>query len=59
MKQHELLERVAALIDQGVIKTTVGQHFGKINAENLRRAHALVESNKAVGKLVLEGMALT
>lgn len=55
VKQHELLERVAALIDQGVIKTTVGQHFGRINAENLRRAHALVESNKAVGKLVLEG----
>jgi zinc-binding alcohol dehydrogenase family protein len=55
VKQHELLERVAALIDQGVIKTTVGQHFGRINAENLRRAHALVENNKAVGKLVLEG----
>jgi zinc-binding alcohol dehydrogenase family protein len=55
VKQHELLDRVAALIDRGIVRTTVGQHFGAINAENLRRAHALIESNKAVGKLVLEG----
>jgi zinc-binding alcohol dehydrogenase family protein len=55
LKQHELLDRVATLIDQGVIMTTVGEHFGTINAENLRKAHALIESNKAIGKLVLEG----
>jgi zinc-binding alcohol dehydrogenase family protein len=54
-KQHELLDRVAALIDQGVIRSTVGEHFGVIGAENLRRAHALIESHKAKGKLVLEG----
>ncbi|UPG92564.1 zinc-binding alcohol dehydrogenase family protein [Luteibacter aegosomatissinici] len=53
--QKALLARVAALIDQGVIKTTVGEHLGVINAANLRRAHALVESHKARGKLVLEG----
>lgn len=55
VKQHELLDRVAALIDRGIVKTTVGQHFGAIDARNLRRAHALIESNQAVGKLVLEG----
>ncbi|PXV56881.1 zinc-binding alcohol dehydrogenase family protein [Dyella jiangningensis] len=55
VKQHDLLTRVAELIDHGTIKTTIGQHFGAINAENIRRAHALVESHKAVGKLVLEG----
>ena len=54
-KQRELLDRVAALIDQGEIRTTVGEHFGAITAANLRRAHALIESHKAVGKLVLEG----
>ncbi|MDF0729483.1 zinc-binding alcohol dehydrogenase family protein [Pseudomonas entomophila] len=55
IKQHALLERVAALVDQGVLKTTLGEHFGTINAANLRRAHAMIESGKAKGKIVLEG----
>ncbi|AKV08508.1 potassium transporter [Pseudomonas fluorescens NCIMB 11764] len=48
-------QHVSALIDQGVLQTTVGEHFGAINAANMRRAHALVESGKARGKIVLEG----
>ena len=55
IKQHELLNRIADLIDQGVLKTTVGKHFGTINAANLRRAHAVIESHQAKGKIVLEG----
>jgi NADPH:quinone reductase-like Zn-dependent oxidoreductase len=55
IRQHQLLERVSELIDRGVVKTTLGGHFGSINAGNLRRAHALVESGKARGKIVLEG----
>ena len=53
--QHTLLNRVAELIDAGTLRTTVGEHFGTINAANLRRAHALLESGKAKGKIVLEG----
>jgi zinc-binding alcohol dehydrogenase family protein len=53
--QHRLLEEVAELVDAGVIRTTVGEHFGSINAENLKRAHALVESGQSKGKIVLEG----
>jgi len=55
IEQHNLLNRVAELIDTGTLKTTVGEHFGVINAENLRRAHTLLESGKAKGKIVLEG----
>ncbi|ALI06751.1 MULTISPECIES: zinc-binding alcohol dehydrogenase family protein [Pseudomonas] len=55
LEQHKLLNRVAALIDAGTLKTTVGEHFGTINAENLRRAHALLESGQSKGKIVLEG----
>lgn len=55
IEQHNLLNRVAQLIDAGTLKTTFGEHFGTINAENLRRAHALLESGKAKGKIVLEG----
>jgi zinc-binding alcohol dehydrogenase family protein len=54
-KQHQLLNDVAVLIDTGVLKTTVGEHFGTINAANLKRAHALLASNRAKGKIVLEG----
>ena len=55
IEQHRLLERVAELIDAGVLKTTLGEHFGRIDAANLRRAHVLLESGKARGKIVLEG----
>ncbi|WP_313740663.1 zinc-binding alcohol dehydrogenase family protein [Pseudomonas sp.] len=55
IEQHRLLERVSTLIDEGVIKTTLGEHFGTIDANNLKRAHALLESGKAKGKIVLEG----
>ena len=53
--QHKLLTRVAELIDSGVLKTTLGEHFGTINASNLKRAHALLETGTAQGKIVLEG----
>jgi zinc-binding alcohol dehydrogenase family protein len=55
IEQHRLLQRVAELVDGGVLKTTLGEHFGRIDAANLRRAHALLESGKARGKIVLEG----
>jgi len=55
IKQHELLNRVADMVDAGSLRTTLGEHYGAINAENLRRAHALIESGRAVGKIVLEG----
>lgn len=54
-RQHALLARVATLIDDGVLKSTVGEHLDKIDAANLRRAHALLEGGRAKGKIVLEG----
>ena len=53
--QHHLLGDVADLIDKGVLRTTLDQTFGTINAANLKRAHALLESGKSRGKIVLEG----
>lgn len=55
--QHRLLNEVAALVDAGLIRTTLAERFGTINADNLKRAHALIESGKARGKVVLEGWA--
>ncbi len=53
--QHRLLTEVAQLVDAGLIRSTLTERFGSINATNLRRAHALIESGKARGKIVLEG----
>jgi NADPH2:quinone reductase len=55
IEQHHLLNEVADLIDAGILRTTLGEQFGTINADNLKRAHALIESGKAKGKVVLEG----
>lgn len=56
-EQGTLLDEVARLIDAGALRTTVSEHFGAINAANLRRAHALLESGKSRGKIVLEGFS--
>ncbi|SIT43415.1 conserved hypothetical protein [Paraburkholderia piptadeniae] len=55
IEQHKLLTEVARLIDAGTLRTTVGENLGTINAENLRRAHKLLEQGRAIGKLVLSG----
>jgi NADPH2:quinone reductase len=54
-EQGKLLDEVSALIDVGTLRTTLGDTFGTINAENLKRAHVLLESGRAKGKIVLEG----
>jgi zinc-binding alcohol dehydrogenase family protein len=53
--QHRLLNDVGNLIDNGVLRTTLDKVLGKINAENLRRAHAAIEAGRSTGTLVLEG----
>ena len=53
--QHRILEELATLLDRGTLRSTLAEHYGTINADNLRRAHALVESGAARGKIVLEG----
>lgn len=50
--QHRLLNDVADLIDKGVLRTTLDQAFGTINAANLKRAHALLESGKSRGAMI-------
>lgn len=55
LAQHQLLKEVAVLVDSGQLKTTLGQHLGQVCAENLKKAHALIESKKTIGKIVLEG----
>jgi zinc-binding alcohol dehydrogenase family protein len=55
--QHQLLNEVADLVDAGVLRTTLREHLGPIDAANLRRAHERLESGSTIGKLVLGGFA--
>lgn len=55
IEQHHLLNRVSALVDAGSVQSTFAENFGTINATNLKRAHALQESGRAIGKTVLAG----
>jgi zinc-binding alcohol dehydrogenase family protein len=55
IEQRRLLDEVSQLVDQRVLATTAAEHFGTINAANLKRAHALIESGRSRGKIVLEG----
>jgi zinc-binding alcohol dehydrogenase family protein len=53
--QHKLLNEVSAMVDEGLIITTMAKELTPINAANLKQAHALIESGKSIGKVVLTG----
>jgi len=54
-EQGRLLTEVGELMDAGRIRTTLQANFGQITAENMRRAHAAIESGRTIGKIVLAG----
>ncbi|OZC43227.1 NADPH:quinone reductase [Rhodococcus sp. 14-2483-1-1] len=53
VRQHELLTRVAELVDAGAVRTTVTTVLSPIDAEQLREAHRLVETGHVRGKVVV------
>lgn len=54
-EQGRLLTEVGELMDAGRIQTTLQANLGRISAENMKRAHAKIESGRTMGKIVLEG----
>ncbi|MGC3940920.1 zinc-binding alcohol dehydrogenase family protein [Roseobacter sp. EG26] len=55
IEQHKLLSHVAVEIDAGRIRTTLDEIVGPITAANMQKAHALIETGSARGKVVLAG----
>lgn len=55
IEQHKLLNEISAMIDRGDIVTTAAIEFSPINAANLKKAHAQIESGTTIGKVVLSG----
>ncbi|GGM33128.1 zinc-binding alcohol dehydrogenase family protein [Dactylosporangium sucinum] len=53
--QHELLDRVAGLVDAGTVRPTMTRQVGPISAVRLREAHQLVEEGHMTGKVVVAG----
>ena len=55
VRQHEILERVAQLIDAGELSSTLTDTLRPIDAANLREAHRRIESGSTIGKLAIAG----
>ncbi|MFE7466997.1 zinc-binding alcohol dehydrogenase family protein [Streptomyces sp. NPDC057499] len=53
--QGYVLNQIARLVDAGILTTTATTDLGTINAQNLREAHRVLESGKAIGKITLNG----
>ena len=53
VKQHELLNEVADLVDSGKVVTTVTRQMSPINLENIIEAHIMIERRDMIGKLVI------
>ncbi|WP_343617957.1 zinc-binding alcohol dehydrogenase family protein [Flavobacterium sp.] len=53
IEQHYILNKVADLIDEGVLKTTLNQTLNGFTAANLKSAHELLESGKTIGKIAI------
>ncbi|VTR76349.1 zinc-binding alcohol dehydrogenase family protein [Cellulomonas hominis] len=51
--QHELLDVVSGLVDSGRLRTTLTHTYAPLEAEQMRRAHADVETGHVIGKVVV------
>ncbi len=54
VSQHENLEKIAKLLDEGKLKSTMTKELHPMNVENIKKAHQLVESQKMMGKVVVK-----
>ena len=52
-QQGEILNEVSALVDKGVLKTTLRVDLGNINAKNILQAHQLIGSGRMIGKVAM------
>ncbi len=51
--QHELLDTVSRLLDEGILRTMLTRTLIGFDAATLREAHRLVESGESIGKVVV------
>ncbi|MCD9577301.1 zinc-binding alcohol dehydrogenase family protein [Flavobacterium soyae] len=54
IEQHHILNKIADLLDDGVLKTTLKETYKGLSVENLKKAHQLLESGKTIGKIAIK-----
>lgn len=54
IEQHNILNKAAELFDNGTLKSTITTILKGLSADNLKKAHAQLESGTTIGKLVIE-----
>jgi len=53
IEQHHILERVAGLVNDGRLRTTLSDTLDGFTAANHRQAHRMVEAGRMIGKVVI------
>ena len=53
IQQHDILNKVADLIDNGKVKATLTKTLTLINLENIVKAHSMIEGREMIGKLAI------
>ena len=53
-EQHIILNKIADLLDNGTLKTTLNETLSGLTADNLKKAHQLLESGKTIGKIAIK-----
>ncbi len=53
IEQHNILNTVSLLLDQGILKTTLKETLHGLSVENFKKAHTMLESGKTIGKIAI------
>lgn len=54
IRQHEILNEIARLLDEGLLQSTLNTTITGFSADNLKEAHRLLETNETIGKVVIK-----
>mgnify|MGYP006192499263 CR=1 FL=1 len=53
-EQHVILNKLADLLDQGMLKSTLNVTLTGLTVANFKKAHELLESGKTIGKIAIK-----
>jgi NADPH2:quinone reductase len=53
IEQHHILNKIADLLDQSVIRSTLNKLLVGFTADNFKQAHQLLESGRTIGKIAI------
>ncbi|WP_264529935.1 zinc-binding alcohol dehydrogenase family protein [Flavobacterium sp. N502540] len=53
-EQHVILNTLADLLDQGILKSTLNVTLTGLTVANIKKAHELLESGKTIGKIAVK-----